>query len=170
MADFMTGAMTLLASGSVSSSQNSGGTFLGTPIPLKVVPRGATFQLKIAAAPASSVSGGPSLDVYIQHSVDYLLAGPASSNFAATWDDLLHFTQATVAATAVGSIIAAVAFGAAPSSSVSMHAAVTNTLAAGQIRNGPTGGAWRVSGVVAGASVAGSSSAYSIAVYAQPFL
>lgn len=169
MADLMLGALTLLASTSVSSSQNSGGTFLSQPVPLRVSPRAAVFQLKVAAAPSTSVSGGPSLDVYVQHSVDYLLAGPASSNFAATWDDVLHFTQVANGSGALGSIVAGVSFSAAASSSVYMHSAVTNTLAAGQIRNGPTGSAWRVSGAVAGAPAVASSSAYSISVVAQVY-
>lgn len=144
-----------------TTASSSGGTGTGTPVVLTAIPKSAAFQLNVTAAPSTS---GGTLDVYVQHSVDYLAAGPASSNFAATWDDFLHFAQ-------VGGTVAAQIAGwqgeTAPSSSLAMHTAVAASLAAGQIRQGPTGAAWRVQYVVTGGVLVASSSAYTFSVRAN---
>lgn len=150
--------LTLLAPLTASSSA---GTGTSTPIVLTSVPKSGAFQLNVTIAPTTS---GGTLDVYVQHSVDYIAAGPASSNFAATWDDFIHFNQ-------VGGTVAAQIAGwqgeSAPSSSLGLHTAAIASLAAGQVRNGPTGTAWRVQYVVTGGVLVASSSAYTFSVRAN---
>lgn len=154
----------LIATGAYSSSA---GTITGTPVVWRNAPWFASVEARIAVAPTSS--NAVTLDVYVQHSVDYLLAGPASSNFAANWDDFMHLPQITGGAGGVSQIGAWTA-NVAPSSSLNMHAVAKASLAAGQVIHGPLGAAWRVQAVIAGTSpVAASSSAWNFQVVAQGY-
>ena len=149
-----------LISGSVSSSQNAAGSGNGSSVkwPMSLV--GAALQLKVTAAPSTSAA---TLDVYVQHAVD-TIAGSSS-----TYDDFIHFTQVGGTVSAVGSQLASWLRTTVPSSSLNMHTPATLTLAAGQIRHGPTGDTWRVSYVVTNGGAAASSSAYAFSVVVQPY-
>lgn len=147
---------------------SSAGTITGTPVTFSIAPNYASALVRVTQAPTSSDSATATLDVFLQHSVNYSLAGPSSSNGAAIWDDFLHFPQIASGSVATRSAIAAWSANVAPSSSLNMHAPVMATLAAGQVINGATGDAWRVQAVVGGTSpVAASSSAWTFSVVVQ---
>ncbi len=143
--------LTLLAPGAYSSSQSG----LGTPVVLTAAPKSAAFQLNVTTAPSTS---GGTLDVYLQHSVDYLAAGPASRSRTAGMG---------TAAGAVAAQIAGWQGDAAPSSSLAMHTTAAASLAAGTVRHGPTGVAWRVQYAITGGVLVASSSAYTFSVRAN---
>lgn len=146
---------------------SSAGTYTSAPIVHRHSPVGATFGVKVDAAPSSSAYSGATLDVYLQHSVDYLLAGPSSSNFAATWDDFAHVAHYDASGARTSSVCTWT-YGVAQGSSVNPRLAATKTLAGGVVYNGPTGAAWRAQMVIDGTSPGiPSSSAWKVGVYAQ---
>lgn len=141
-------ALSLIAAGGYSSSA---GNVVGAPVTLRNVPAVAAFELRILAAPTSSGYSGATLDVYVQHSIDYLLAGAASSNFAASWDDFIHFPQQTAGSGAATQIAGWNGL-AAPQSSMNFHSAASASLAVGQVIHGPTGRSWRALAAIGGTS------------------
>lgn len=86
------------------------------------------LHLNITAASGTS----PLLDVYVQRL--------CPDNV--TWDDLVHFTQASAAADYMATVVVG---------NAGVHTIAVRTLAAGTVRStGSTGGIWRVDCVIAG--------------------
>lgn len=137
-------SLTLLASGTYSSSMSGIGPTLAPYAPIRGV-----FQLDVAAAPSTS-SATATLDVYLTHSID-----------SSTYDAFLHFPQVGNGASAVSKTIASWNGLVAASSSQNMHTASPTTLSAGYVINGAVGSLWRVSYVIANGP---SASAYSFSV------
>ena len=164
MSDTLAQAAVLLPSSAQSSSN---GTITGNVATWRSIPWFASCEVGVSIAPSSSGNATATLDVYLQHSVDYLLAGASSSNFSATWDDFLHFPQ--ILSGPAKAQIACWTANVAPSSSMNTHTAATLSLAAGQVLNGALGGSWRTQAVIANAPTAGSSSQWTFQVLVQPY-
>lgn len=157
--------VTLVPLGQYSSSA---GTYTSVPMVHRHSPVGAVFSVKVDTAPSSSAYGSATLDVYVQHSADYLLAGPSSSNFTATWDDFAHIAHFDNASGARTSSVCSWLYATAQGSSINPRTAATATLGSGTVYNGPTGAAWRAQMVINGnVPSVPSSSAWKVGVFAQ---
>lgn len=114
----------------------------------------AVFQLSVTAAATDS---DDTLDVFIQHTVDG----------GTTWDDFVHFTQATGDGGAV-TYLASWQSNATPESE--LKAPADAAMAAGVLQ-GPAAGEWRVKWVVVDSNGAGGAGdedvAFTFAVYVQ---
>lgn len=115
------GKVQIVASNTITSTATGTGTLNVDAFSV------ADLQLKVTAASGTS----PTLDVYIQKQ---LADG-------STYDDIVHFTQAT----GTGSKCATVVAG-----NQGAHAAATRTLAAATVQTATLGSIWRVDVVVGG--------------------
>jgi hypothetical protein len=114
---------TLVASNTITSTTTGTGNIIGLDA-FSI----ADIQLSVTAASGTT----PTLDVYVQK----LLPD------GVTWDDIIHFTQATAAA----NYMATMTVGGG-----GVHTAATRSLAAGTVRANCTfGNTWRVDVVVGG--------------------
>lgn len=160
MADVMLPVVTFVTSGTYSSSS---GTNTGTPVALTESLGSAEFMVRVTNAPSSSAFPTNTLDVYLQHSVDYVSLGSS----VATWDDFLHFPQMTAGAlpkSSVGSWNGKVS----GSSNTIMHTVGTAALAANTVINGAVGSAFRAQAVIASsAGTLPSSSGWQFSVIGQ---
>ncbi len=165
MADVLFPAAVIMASGQYSSS---GGTITGPVLTLSAPVWFAEFGVMITVAPSTSYATG-SLDVYLQHSIDYAIQKASSTPANATWDDFLHFPQITCASTSTrgNSSFGSWTSNINASSSMNFHLASTGTLGAGQVINGAIGGSIRAQAVIANAPTVPSSSAWTFSVLGQ---
>ena len=114
---------TLVASNTITSTATSTGTIIGLDC-FSI----AELQLKISAASGTT----PTLDIYVQKLL------PDGSTF----DDLIHFTQATTTASYVATFTVG---------GNGMHTQAVRSLAAGSVRsNTSIGNTWRIDAVVGG--------------------
>jgi hypothetical protein len=132
----MAGALTLLASTTVTTT----GSATAAIVPDVSKAKAALFFLDVTAA---ATEAGDTLDVYIQHSPDG----------GTTYDDFVHFTQATGTGT-IQALAQWTAYSAvpetemrAPQDAVLAAGAVAPqdaVLAAGAVVQGPVGDDWRI--------------------------
>lgn len=142
--------ITLLSSRTITAN--------GTGTGVCIVPGdywGALLYLTVGTVSGTS----PTLDLYIQQgwtalistdTVDGLMV--TSAAIPSVFDDYLHWTQITGTGNQVARILATVGTSAANSPTASFLAAQDAALAAGTIKPGPLGQAWRVKYVVGGTS------------------
>jgi hypothetical protein len=114
--------VTLVASNVITATATGTGTLIGLDC-FSI----ADLQLLISAASGTS----PTLDVYVQK----LLPD------GTTYDDLIHFTQATAAASYVATAVVG---------NQAVHTAATRSLGAGLVRSSTFGNTWRIDAVVGG--------------------
>jgi hypothetical protein len=120
----MAGALTLLASTTVTTT----GSATAAIVPDVSKAKAALFFLDVTAA---ATEAGDTLDVYIQHSPDG----------GTTYDDFVHFTQATGTGT-IQALAQWTAYSAVPETE--MRAPQDAALAAGAVVQGPVGDDWRI--------------------------
>ena len=124
------------------------------------VPQG--FAAATIAVTLSTVSGtSPTFDVYIQRQVPQCASTDVAPNpptGTAVWDDILHFTQLTAAATRLVNL----STGYEPTNTANATTMTTCDwaktdagLGAATLRMGPIGGDWRVKVTVGGTSPSG---------------
>ena len=93
--------------------------------------RGVVLQVTVTA---SAGTGSPTLDLYLQHSVDG----------KATWDDFIHFTQLTTTSQAYAQWLRDV------TPTTPAHLQEDKAISAATVNQGPVGTDWRFAWVIAG--------------------
>lgn len=114
----------LMPSTTITSTTTSTGTLIGID----------TFSVAELMLKVGTVSGtSPTLDVYIQKLL------PDGS----TWDDLIHFTQATGTANYVATAVVG---------NAGVHTQAVRSLAASTVQTTTLGNTWRIDAVVGGST------------------